>query len=123
MSSPTRPHTHSVVIDGQLHTWDVHRLWVLAEGLSPFDYEVERFSGFDDVMWFGAGHPPTVRAVLDHLRRVQQADLSRPILFSAEGRVMDGVHRLCRALVEGRGTVKAVRFEPTPPPDRVERRG
>jgi hypothetical protein len=122
MSSPLRPrpHTHSVMIDGHLHTWEVPRLWALAEGLPTFEYEVRRFAGFDDVMWFGDGHPPTVRAVLDHVHRVQTADLSRPILLSEVGRVMDGVHRLCRALIEGRDTVTAVRFVPTPAADRVE---
>jgi hypothetical protein len=112
-------HTHSVEIDGQIHVWDVRRLWALAADLPPLPYAVAEFSGFDEVMWFGPSRPPTVRAVLDHLDRVDHADLSRPILLSEAGVVMDGVHRLCRALREGRETVLAVRFSPTPPPDRV----
>jgi hypothetical protein len=33
---------------------------------------------------------------------------------------MDGWHRITRALVEGRATIKAVRFDETPPCDFVE---
>jgi hypothetical protein len=116
-------HTHSVEIDGQLHTWEVPRLWTLAAALPVFAYPVADFAGLDEVMWFGPQRPPTVRAVLEHLARIEAADLHQPIILSASGVVMDGVHRLCRALREGRETVPAVRFEVTPPPDRVRERG
>ena len=33
---------------------------------------------------------------------------------------MDGGHHLARALLEGRKTVKAVRFEEMPKPDEIE---
>jgi hypothetical protein len=116
-------HTHTVEIDGQLHTWDVPRLWALAAGLPIFAYRVAEFAGLDEVMWFGPQRPPTVRALLDHLARIEAADLHQPIIVSASGLVMDGVHRICRALREGRETVPAVRFEVTPPPDRVREIG
>lgn len=40
-----------------------------------------------------------------------------PIILAADGRVMDGMHRVARALMDGRATVDAVRFAKTPPPD------
>jgi hypothetical protein len=119
MPAPT-VHTHSVEIDGQLHTWEVPRLWALAAELPSFAYPVAEFAGLDEVMWFGLHRPPTVRAVLEHLARIEAADLHQPIILSASGLVMDGVHRICRALREGRETVPAVRFVVTPPPDRVQ---
>jgi hypothetical protein len=42
---------------------------------------------------------------------------AHPIILSAEGRVMDGMHRIARALLEGRTTVVAVRFVRPIPPD------
>ena len=33
---------------------------------------------------------------------------------------MDGMHRVCRALVEGLATIRAVRFEDDPEPDHID---
>lgn len=55
-----------------------------------------------------------------HMKRVMAADMNCPIILDAEGFVMDGWHRITRALVEGHSTVKAVRFDETPPCDYVE---
>ncbi len=40
-----------------------------------------------------------------------------PVILSSEGRVMDGMHRIARALLEGRSTIEAVRFEGPLEPD------
>lgn len=39
------------------------------------------------------------------------------MILGADGRVMDGMHRIARALLEGRTTVPAVRFPVHPEPD------
>ena len=55
--------------------------------------------------------------VADHVRLVQTVDPSYPIILATDGRVMDGMHRVVRALLEGRSTIAAVRFEVQPEPD------
>ncbi len=40
-----------------------------------------------------------------------------PIILGNDGRVMDGMHRIARALLEGHATIKAVQFEIQPGPD------
>ena len=54
-----------------------------------------------------------------YLRRelVQEADFKYPIIVCADGRVMDGMHRVAKAKLQGQLTVKAVKFEVTPKPD------
>lgn len=52
-----------------------------------------------------------------HMKRVLNTDLNYPIILNEEGFIMDGWHRVTKALLEGRETIKAVRFEKTPPPD------
>lgn len=52
-----------------------------------------------------------------HMKRVQDASLDYPIILDEEGFIMDGWHRVAKALLEGRETIKAVRFEKTPNPD------
>lgn len=112
------PQTHCILRDGHRLTWRVPRLWALAEGRPAFDCPVVTFSAlFDLDVWFGDRHRPTVGRVLDHMARVQSADLSHPVLLSADDIVMDGVHRICRAHLLGHETIRAVRFNPTPEPD------
>ena len=44
------------------------------------------------------------------------------MILGSDGRVMDGMHRIARALLEGWTTVRAVRFPADPEPDHRDRR-
>lgn len=48
---------------------------------------------------------------------IGETDLNFPIILSSDGRIMDGMHRVAKALLEGRGTIEAVRFRQDPEPD------
>ena len=88
---------------------------------APFDREhmnIQAIEELDEPFWFGReGDKATCRVIAEHARLIQGADLHHPIILSADGRVMDGMHRVCKALIEGRKTVVAVRFESDPDPD------
>jgi hypothetical protein len=60
--------------------------------------------------------------MLDHMKLVEEADLSFPIILSADGGIMDGMHRVAKAALEGRTEVEAVQFDRDPEPDYVNRR-
>jgi hypothetical protein len=47
------------------------------------------------------------------------ADYSYPIIISETGLIMDGVHRICRAHIEKKETILAVRFNKNPAPDQI----
>ncbi len=47
------------------------------------------------------------------------SELIYPIILSSDGRVMDGMHRVCKALLQGREEIEAVRFVHDPEPDFV----
>ena len=70
----------------------------------------------DEAAWT-EGEPLTLREVAAHMRLVREVDPRHPILLTAGCRIMDGRHRVVRALLEGRATIPAVRFDPTPEPD------
>jgi hypothetical protein len=95
------------------------RLWALAEGLPVTDVAIADIPEFDEDCWFVERHLPTVRKVAEHARRIFAADLSHPVILNADGRLMDGGHRICKAWIEGRATVAAVRFPVTPEPDEI----
>ena len=75
-----------------------------------------------DEPWFGEDEPPTWKSLVDHMRLVEQADLSFPIILSAGGAVMDGMHRVARAVLLGHPEINAVQFEIDPEPDHVGKR-
>ena len=112
--------THSTKRDGKRNIWYTERLWELAKDLPEYDAEVELFEELDRDCWFGEGRPPTIREVADHCRRINETDPRYPLIINDNGQLMDGGHRLARALLEGQKTVKAVRFEKMPEPDEIE---
>lgn len=103
-----------------LLAWDVHRLIELSRGLPRREIEVASIRELDEVYWFDDAHQrPTCRKVLEHMRLIEEVDPVHPIILGADGRVMDGMHRVARALLEGHETIGAVRFERDPEPDHV----
>jgi hypothetical protein len=56
-----------------------------------------------------------------HYARCQSADMSYPVILDAEDNVLDGLHRLVRAVAEGAGTIQCVRIHDMPAPDAIER--
>ena len=77
----------------------------------------------DEVYWFNnEDQRPTCRSVLEHVRLIDEADPSYPIILGADGRVMDGMHRVAKAMLQGRNEIEAVQFALDPEPDYVGRR-
>lgn len=118
---PVRPRTHRRDIDDGLGVWEVPRLWRLAANLPVRRLPLSTLEQeYEQVYWFGGETPPTVRAVVDHARKIAAADLNYPIILSHTGVVMDGMHREAKALMLDRETNDAVQFDHDPEPDRIE---
>jgi elongation factor P hydroxylase len=101
-----------------LDAWDVDRLVALSADLPIEEVDVASIGAVDTVYWFGpSGEEATVRGVVEHVRLINEVDLSHPIILGADGRVMDGMHRVAKAILEGRETIRAVRFCVQPEPD------
>ena len=101
-----------------LCAWDVDRLVRLARDLPVHAVPLSRIRELDEPV-FGEGEPPTWRSFVAHLQLVDAAELRYPIILAADGTVMDGRHRVAKALREGRSAVDAVQFPEDPPPDYV----
>ena len=52
-----------------------------------------------------------------HCRRMLNADTSIPIILAWDGAIMDGFHRVARAIAENKRTIKAYRFDDYVKPD------
>ena len=102
-----------------LLAWDVDRLVALSRTFTVRAVPLTEIRELDDA--FVGGDEPTWRAFAEHCRLVQEAELRYPIIRAADGAVMDGMHRVTRALIEGRDTIDAVQFDTDPEPDYVGR--
>ena len=99
--------------------WWTERLWALSAELPVQQVPIADIPELDQDCWFGVKYKPTVRAVAEHARRIAAADLGCPVILGADGRLMDGGHRLAKAWLEGRTHVAAVRFPVDPEPDEI----
>src|SRR5690348_9044181 len=102
--------THGRTDENGTRIWFTDRLWELARDLPVHSVRIDSIRELDQNCWFHEKSPPTCRNVALHAQRIQQADLSYPIILSADGGLMDGGHRLCKAWLLGHTEIRAVRF-------------
>ena len=96
--------------------WIVSNLIEHAKNLEPFDLPLAAiYCGVE--VWAPVKSP---YVFAQHMRRVLDVDTSKPVILDEEGFIMDGWHRVVRALIDGKTIIPAVRFEKTPPPDYVK---
>ncbi len=103
-----------------LLAWDVDRLLRLTSEQDAVDMPLEKIRELDENFWFSSdGDAPTCRRVAEHVKLINETSLDHPIIIDPEGRVMDGMHRVCKALIGGLKSIKAVKLSAMPEPDFV----
>jgi hypothetical protein len=107
-----RPSQHGLL------AWDVDRLVELSRHLPRTYVPLTAIRELDEP-WAGDGEPQIWRRLIEHLKLIEEADLSFPIILSANGDIMDGRHRVAKAAWQGRADIQAVQFERDPEPDHV----
>ena len=95
------------------HSWSVPRLFELARHLPVMSVPLNHLS------LYYTYEKLTLREMVMHMQAVNAADLSRPIILDEDGELMDGRHRLMKAMLLGEEKVLAVRFDENPSPCRV----
>ncbi|EXB24874.1 hypothetical protein J537_3160 [Acinetobacter baumannii 1437282] len=98
------------------YIWDVHHLVGLTKTFVIKKVALADIRELNEAYWF-PDQFPTTQQIIEHFQLVQDADLSYPIILCAEGRVMDGMHRVAKASLLKHSHILAVQFEQTPEPD------
>jgi hypothetical protein len=96
------------------HLWSVPRLFELSRNFKIMDIPL------DHLHLYFTYEKLTVRDFVMHMKAVNDADLNMPIILDEDGEIMDGRHRLMKAMLTGAESIKAVRFDENPSPCRVE---
>ena len=94
--------------------WSVARLFELARELPVMQIPL------DHLCVFYSYEHLTIREMVMHMQAVNDADLNKPIILDEDGELMDGRHRLMKAMLLGKKKIKAVRFDENPSPCRVK---
>jgi hypothetical protein len=86
--------------------------------MKPQTIPINAIVEIDENFWFqDEKNKPTCRSVIEHMKLINEVDTGYPIILSSDGRVMDGMHRVARSLLDGMETIKAVQFSEDPEPD------
>ena len=100
------------------YAWDVDRLVALTRDFQRQRVRIDAIREIDEPFWFGDKIDElTWRSIVEHTRLIRETDLSYPIILSSNSRVMDGMHRVAKVLLEGHETIDAVQFSQDPEPD------
>ena len=95
-------------------SWSVPRLFELARELPILEIPLDHLN-----LWY-TYERLSLRDMVMHMNAVNDADLDRPIILDEDGELMDGRHRLMKAMLTGAETIKAVRFDENPSPCQVK---
>lgn len=99
------------------HKWRCSRLFKLIENLPVLDIPLDHLCVFYKLKTYS----PTLREFASEMKRIMKSDLKYPIILDEDGEVIDGRHRIIKALYLGHKTIKAVRFDINPEPDEIEK--
>lgn len=102
-----------------LLAWDVLKLVRLSKDFEVIEVPLNEIRELKETYWFGLGAPPISEDIAHHAKLIYSADISYPIILCPEGRVMDGMHRVCKAFLDERKTILAVKFTELHEPDYV----
>jgi hypothetical protein len=103
-----------------LRAWNVHRLVNLTSTLPRERVSLSTIRELDEPYWCSEGQKQlTCREVVGHARLINDCDFTYPVILSSDGRVMDGMHRICKAFLTGLDNIEAVRFLHDPEPDYI----
>ncbi len=63
----------------------------------------------------------SLQSFIFQVERVNKCSLEHPIILDDYGQIADGYHRVCKAILEGKETIKAIRMLEMPTPDFEEK--
>ena len=100
------------------YAWDIDKLVAKSKNLPVISIKLNNLKEIDENFWYqNSNTKPTCRSIVSHLRLINETDLQYPIILSKDGKVMDGMHRIAKALLRGDKEIKAVQFQEDLPPD------
>lgn len=105
-----RQQYHFRVINGKTLIWNVNKLVEWSKGLPMREIPLANIKEIDEAFWFKEGDLVTARDFVSHMQLVEATSLDYPIILCHEGKLIDGMHRVVKAILLGYTHIKAVQF-------------
>jgi hypothetical protein len=106
--------------DRGYRAWDIDRLVALTRDFPRVQIALSDIRELDEAFPADEKGVVTWRNVVRHMALIEAADPSYPIILGANGQVMDGRHRIAKAMLAGKTSIEAVQFTSDPEPDYVD---
>jgi len=103
------------ILGGQ--EWDMSTLINATEGLPVFDLQL---AALDLSVYPWGNDGKTLMSFLYHFKRIKKVNLSNPVIMDPTGYIIDGWHRVAKAIINGKTTIKAIRLLVMPEPDVIK---
>jgi hypothetical protein len=100
-------------IDEDGNIWRTKTLLEASKNLEVVPFQITDFIQDENIMWT----LKNVHDYLNHYKRVQRANLDEPLILRSDGYIMDGWHRLIKAIACGITTLPSRQFVINPEPD------
>lgn len=101
-------------IDPDGYYWNATTLYEFAKekGYKPFELPLEGIN-----LSFLPFDVTDLDAFIWQIKRVLDVDLKYPIILNDKGEIVDGYHRICKAFLNNKKTIKAIRLLEMPKSD------
>ena len=96
------------------HYWSVPRLIELSKDFEVMDIPLNHLNVYNNYSNL------TLRDMAMHINAINDADLKYPIILDEDGEIMDGRHRIIKAMITEAKTIKAIRFDTNPEPCKTD---
>lgn len=98
----------------QTQTYDNYRYKITDLIEASKELEVYEIKVSDIYLGYLAPCLDTLSSFIEHYKDVEKADLNYPIIMSPENMILDGKHRLAKAIITEQKYIKAVKFKEMP---------
>lgn len=113
-----RQQYHSRKIKQDTYIWDVNKLLKKCSELKIVEIPLLHIQELNEPYWQTSENLPlTCKEISEHAQLIYQSDLSYPILLCPEKKIIDGMHRVCKAYLENKTSILAQILEALPKPD------
>ncbi len=116
-----RQQYHFREVDGKTLIWNVNKLVEWSKDFSVKEVPLTNIKEIDEAFWFKKEELVTARDFIHHMQLIEATSLDYPILLCHEGKLIDGMHRVVKAILSGHTHIKAVQFTEPISPDYIDK--